>query len=47
MILPALSTTLAILAAASAIPGYNVVDRIAGPDGGWDLAAVDPAAHRL
>ena len=32
--------------AAAATPGYAVVGRIAGPDGGWDLLGVD-AAHRL
>lgn len=32
---------------AAPTPAYSVVDRIAGPDGGWDLLSVDPAAHRL
>lgn len=27
--------------------GYHVVDRIAGPDGGWDYARVDPAHNRV
>lgn len=41
-------TPLLLLAAAlAAAPTYAVTDRIAGPDGGWDLLAVDPAAHRL
>lgn len=43
--LPAL--VLAALAAAAGPPAYVVSDRIGGPDGGWDLADVDPAAHRL
>ena len=34
-------------ATAAPAPVYAVVDRIAGPDGGWDLLSVDPAAHRL
>lgn len=42
-VLPAL----ALLAAAPAAPRYAVVQRIAGPDGGWDLVSVDPAHHRL
>ena len=32
---------------AAAVAAYAVSARIPGPDGGWDLAAVDPAAHRL
>lgn len=44
MITAALALT---LLAGAAAPGYAVTDRIAGPDGGWDLAAVDPVAHRL
>lgn len=27
--------------------GYSVVDRIAGADGGWDFANIDPASGRL
>ena len=27
--------------------GYHVVDRIAGPDGGWDYANVDPFNHTV
>lgn len=34
-------------AAIAAAPAYRLVDRIAGGDGGWDLASVDPIAHRL
>jgi DNA-binding beta-propeller fold protein YncE len=33
--------------AAPASPGYHLAGQIHGPDGGWDLASVDPAAHRL
>ncbi len=31
----------------AAAPPYSVVSTIDGPDGGWDLLSVDPAAHRL
>jgi len=27
--------------------GYHVIDRISGPDGGWDYVRVDPANHRV
>jgi DNA-binding beta-propeller fold protein YncE len=37
----------ALLAAAPAAPRYAVMQRIAGPDGGWDLVSVDPARRRL
>ena len=44
----ALAVTLAAPAMpAQAAPHYQVVDHIAGPDGGWDLLSVDPATHRL
>jgi YVTN family beta-propeller protein len=33
--------------AAMAAPDYHVAGSIAGPDGGWDYARVDSAAHRL
>jgi len=33
--------------AADTAPGMIVSQRIAGPDGGWDYASVDPASHRL
>jgi hypothetical protein len=33
--------------AAPGASGYKLVSRIAGPDGGWDYASVDPATHRL
>jgi DNA-binding beta-propeller fold protein YncE len=35
------------LGAQAAGPGYHVVDRIAGPDGGWDYVRVDPANNRV
>ncbi|CAN5188421.1 hypothetical protein BH09PSE2_BH09PSE2_25420 [soil metagenome] len=39
--MPLIPAVLALtLAAAAAAPTYTVTDRIAGPDGGWDLAAV-------
>jgi YVTN family beta-propeller protein len=34
-------------AATAATPSYTVSGSIAGPDGGWDYAQVDPVAHRL
>lgn len=44
--------TIALLAAllstaATAQPAYHVASSIAGPDGSWDYARVDPAAKRL
>src|SRR3954464_14374679 len=42
-----LAAALASLAAAPAAAPYAVVQRIAGPDGGWDLLSVDPAHKRL
>lgn len=36
-----------VSAAADRPPTYSVVDRIPGPDGGWDFVDVDPAHHRL
>jgi DNA-binding beta-propeller fold protein YncE len=42
---------LAVLAASTAAraapPGYHVIDRIAGPDGGWDYVRVDPVNNRV
>ena len=35
------------LGAQAAGPGYHVVDRIAGPDGGWDYVRVDAANNRV
>src|SRR5580658_2176481 len=37
----------AAAAQAPTAPSYRVVSRIAGPDGGWDLAGVDAASGRL
>jgi DNA-binding beta-propeller fold protein YncE len=34
-------------AASAAAPGYHVVDRIAGPDGGWDYLRVDAAHNQV
>jgi len=34
-------------AAQAAGPGYHVIDRIAGPDGGWDYVRVDGAHNRV
>ena len=34
-------------AAAAATPSYSVVDKIAGPDGGWDYVRVDPLVDRV
>lgn len=42
--LPAFAT---VAQAAPTTPRYGVVDRIAGPDGGWDFVDVDPVARRL
>lgn len=43
----AATALLAASAAQAAGPGYRVLDRIAGPDGGWDFLRVDPAHNRL
>ncbi|WP_349356952.1 YncE family protein [Sphingobium nicotianae] len=42
-----LSAALLATAAAPAAPGYSVAGSLAGPDGSWDYARVDSAAHRL
>src|SRR6185437_8390893 len=43
--------SLSLLALASAAQaagsGYHVVDRISGPDGGWDYVRVDPRNNRV
>jgi YVTN family beta-propeller protein len=36
-----------LAAAVPNMPSYAVAGSIAGPEGGWDYARVDPAAHRL
>src|SRR5256885_9000380 len=43
----ALAAALALGALGASAQAYRITDRIAGPDGGWDLASVDPVAHRL
>jgi YVTN family beta-propeller protein len=44
---PILASAIALLAATPAAPDMRIVQRIAGPDGGWDLLSVDPETHRL
>jgi DNA-binding beta-propeller fold protein YncE len=41
------AATAAPLAAQAAGSGYHVIDRISGPDGGWDYVRVDPANNRV
>src|SRR5882757_409229 len=41
------AAALAFGALAASAQAYRVAGRIPGPDGGWDLASVDPVAHRL
>lgn len=36
-----------MLLGAAPAPSYRIVGQIAGPDGGWDLASVDPIARRV
>ena len=36
-----------LLLSAAPAPIYRIVDRVAGPDGGWDLASVDPISRRV
>jgi YVTN family beta-propeller protein len=45
----ALATAMTMTAAAvmAGVSGYKLVDRIAGPDGGWDYAAVDVAQNKV
>ena len=40
-------TAPAVAASGDAPPSYAIAGRIAGPDGSWDYARVDTAAHRL
>jgi YVTN family beta-propeller protein len=42
-----LSAWAACTAAAAGAPGYHVIDKIAGPDGGWDYVRVDPVNNRV
>lgn len=44
MVLAVLATA---LIAARSTPSYRIVASIPGPDGGWDLASVDPIVRRL
>jgi hypothetical protein len=37
----------ALGATAAAAAGYHVIDKIRGPDGGWDYVRVDPAHNRV
>jgi YVTN family beta-propeller protein len=39
--------SLTITAAQAAPTGYGLIDRIGGPDGGWDYASVDVANNRV
>ena len=41
------SIAAAALVAATNAPSYEVTGAIPGPDGGWDYASIDPAAHTL
>lgn len=43
----ALASGCAIAGNVAPAPGYAVTGRIAGPDGGWDYAKVDPTTHKL
>ena len=49
MILASLAVAIAtsVPAAPAPAPDYAIVDRIVGPDGGWDFTAVDPVRGRL
>ncbi len=43
----AVGLSAAASASAAPAPAYAVVDRIKGPDGGWDYASFDPVRRRL
>lgn len=47
LVLAFAAAMLAASAAQAATPGYRVIERIAGPDGGWDFLRVDAAHNRL
>src|SRR3954469_1407549 len=47
LIAAAATALLATAAAALPVSTPQVAERIAVPDGGWDLLAVDPASQRL
>jgi YVTN family beta-propeller protein len=46
-LLPVVALLAQLAAPIAAAPVYRVIDRIAGPDGGWDYLHVDPASNRL
>lgn len=46
MRLSALIAAALLASATNAAPAYKIIDRIAGPDGGWDYIRVNPAAAR-
>lgn len=37
----------ALAQGAAQAPAYHLIDRVSGPDGGWDYASVDKANHRV
>jgi DNA-binding beta-propeller fold protein YncE len=47
MPLAAIAALAPVSGSATAAPAYQVEARIAGPDGGWDFATVDPVRGRL
>ncbi len=47
MIRPALTAALLLAASVPADAAMRVMQRIPGPDGGWDIVTVDAASHRL
>src|SRR3978361_727036 len=47
LLLLLVTAMIATPAAAVPAPHHVVTGTIAAPDGGWDLASVDPVAHRL
>ena len=42
----AVTGALALAAGAQAASGYKVLDKVPGPDGGWDYATFDTAHNR-
>ena len=47
LLLGLLAATSLAAASAKAAPAYNVVQKVAGPDGGWDYASFDPVHRRV
>ena len=43
----AICLALGLAGSAQAATGYHVIDRIAGPDGGWDYVRVDAKNNRV